>query len=158
MDLFILRHGKAASEPPPGGSDRDRHLTPRGRKDSAEAAAWMAASDLSFDSIGTSPLARARETAEIVAGHLSLTRVLGEWPELSPGGDTAALAARIFRSGESVLVVGHEPMLSTLVSALVSGGSARIVIQKGGLARIGNLRPPGHGELRWLLTRDQMHP
>jgi phosphohistidine phosphatase len=158
MDLFILRHGKAAREPPPGGTDYDRPLTQRGRKDISETAAWMEGSGLSFDSIGTSPLVRARETAEIVAEHLSLVRVLGEWPELSPGGDEAALTGRIFRSGGVVLVVGHEPMLSSLVSALVSGGSARIVLSKGGLARIGDLRPPGHGELRWLLTRDQMRP
>ena len=67
MILYILRHGPAENEPPPGGDDGARRLTARGREKVREAAAGMRALGLKFDAILASPLPRAAETAELVA-------------------------------------------------------------------------------------------
>ncbi|MDD1719438.1 MAG: phosphohistidine phosphatase SixA [Methanoregulaceae archaeon] len=156
MDLFVLRHGRAVREPPRGGSDRDRSLSSRGRGDTERTAGWIRESGLIFDTIGTSPYLRAVETATIIADAIPLRNHLEVWEELAPGGEREDIMDRIYRSGESVLIVGHEPMLSSLVSDLISGGTAQIHLGKGGLARIGNLTMLGRGELIWLLTRDCM--
>jgi phosphohistidine phosphatase len=154
MELFILRHGKASREPPPGGTDDDRTLTSRGRKDIARVAGWMEETGIEPDAIGSSPLLRARETAGIVAGTLHRKAVTGCWDELRPGGDLDALTARILPAGDLVLIVGHEPQLSALAARIISGAGARIRLGKGGLAMIGEIDSAGHGELRWLLTPD----
>src|SRR5208283_3739184 len=66
MKLYVLRHAEA--EPGAGGtSDEARQLTERGKARMAEAARGMRRLGLEFDAILTSPLARARQTAEIVA-------------------------------------------------------------------------------------------
>src|ERR1700678_2627326 len=67
MILYVLRHGSAEDEPPPGGDDGARRLTARGREKVREAAAGMRALGLKFDAILASPLPRAAETAELVA-------------------------------------------------------------------------------------------
>ena len=67
MTLYVLRHGLAEDQPPPGGDDGARRLTARGREKVREAAAGMRALGLKFDAILASPLPRAAETAELVA-------------------------------------------------------------------------------------------
>ena len=80
--------------------------------------------ELSFDLILSSPYLRARRTAEIVAEHLEAGRKLELSDTLTPGGSTRRLVELLNRlqpSPESILLVGHEPYLSGLISLLVSG-------------------------------------
>ncbi|WP_321504180.1 phosphohistidine phosphatase SixA [uncultured Methanoregula sp.] len=160
MDIFILRHGKAETAGK-GMPDGDRHLTVKGREDILAVARWLASQDYLFDVIAASPLVRAQETAAIVADTLGEPAHVVTWQNLVPGGDPDSVCREISGLAEDnlILLVGHEPLLSTLISRIITGEEgAGIIMTKGGLAKIRNFsyaeRPSG--ELHWLLTGKQM--
>jgi phosphohistidine phosphatase len=104
----------------------------------------------------TSPLARARQTAEILS---AVTR----WPharemaELAPGHTPEQVLARLrAQAVESVALVGHEPGLSELVAASVAGAGARLEcdLKKGGVAclEFSSTVRAGRARLAWLMT------
>lgn len=116
---------------------------------------------LTIDHIATSPLARSLETAQIVAKELQKSRLLEVWDELKPEADRADLYRKLreLKEEASVLVVGHEPYLSMLISDLISGSSrCRLTLKKAGMAKveITSLSNRPSGELRWLLTPRQI--
>jgi len=142
MELYVLRHGKAEKKIPAGGSDADRQLTSRGIKDVKKIAGWLRSSGILFDVIGTSPLVRAADTAEIIATDLQNPHRPEVWESLEPGGDPDRLKQDIRASGSEgpILIVGHEPMLSTLIGELIADqGNARVILRKGGLAMISEI-------------------
>ncbi len=160
MDLFVLRHGKAG-QPSDGPDDNKRALTADGKDEMRIVGKWMRQKKFKFDVIVTSPLTRAYETAEIVARSLARKDRLVVWEDLSPGGDLDTICYQVAQFGDdaAVLVVGHEPQLSTLIGRIISGNdSASLILAKGGLAKIRNYsfdkRPSG--DLQWLLTPKQM--
>jgi phosphohistidine phosphatase len=163
MNLFILRHGIAV-EPGTHGfeKDADRPLTPEGERKLLQIAEAMEALDLTFDLILSSPYLRARQTAEIVAEALKARKRLEFSDSLVPGGSTRKLVEllnRLTPPPENVLLVGHEPYLSGLVSLLSSGGATLAVeMKKGGLCKLAT-ESLTHGRcatLEWLLTPKQM--
>jgi phosphohistidine phosphatase len=163
MDLYILRHGIAVEPGTPGyENDADRPLTPEGQRKLGQIADAMVALDLSFDRIISSPYLRARETAEIVAEALMADKKLELSDTLTPGGSFKRLVELLNRlepSPKSVLLVGHEPYLSGLISLLVSGKETfGVVMKKGGLCRLTteSLKHGRCAELQWLLTPKQM--
>ena len=153
MRVYFLRHGKAESRSEWRGDDADRPLTPGGEGEMRREAKALRAMDLALDVIVTSPLARARRTAELVADELGLQERLVEDDRLAHGFDARRLEQVLAAHGpaESVMVVGHEPDLSATVAELIGGGD--IVMKKGGLARVDVTVPvAGGGQLVWLLT------
>ncbi len=160
MDLFILRDGKAGqSSEDPG--DSTRALTREGRSEIRKVARWMKKKKIRFDGIATSPLARAYQTAEIVAKSHNQKDRLEVWDELKPGGDPDTLCYHASQAGKdaTMILVGHEPDLSDLIGRIITGGdTASLVLAKGGLAKIRNFsfdnKPSG--ELQWLLTPGQI--
>jgi phosphohistidine phosphatase len=114
-----------------------------------------------FDVIASSPLTRASETAGIIARALDRKNRLVIWDELAPGGDLDTVCYHAVQSGEdaAILIVGHEPALSTLIGKIISqGGATSVIMAKGGLAKIRNFWFDGQpsGELQWLLTPKQI--
>ncbi len=161
MDLLILRHGEAGSRIPVASKDSERALTATGHRDVEEVAGSLKALKLEIDLIVSSPLTRSLETAQVVAKELDKSKDLEVWDELKPEGDRAALYEHLatLNQESSVLMVGHEPYLSFLVSDLISGNTrSRIVLKKAGMAKvsINSLTPKASGELRWLLTPRQI--
>jgi phosphohistidine phosphatase len=160
MNLFILRHGKAekSSDDIP---DIDRALTRDGKEEVKKVAQWMKRNKIRFDTIATSPLKRARGTAKIVASVLDQKNQLVVWDELAPGGDldTVCYHASGYEEHASVLVIGHEPGLSMLISKITGDtGNGSSGFAKAGLAKIRNFsytRRPS-GDLQWLLTPKNM--
>jgi phosphohistidine phosphatase len=153
MKLYFLRHGKAESRSEWHEDDAGRPLTPAGEEAMRREAEALRALHLALDLIVTSPLARARRTAEIVAGELGLDGRLVEDARLAPGFDVACLEQLLaaHEPAESVMVVGHEPDFSETVAQLIGGGE--IVMKKGGLARVDVTAPVvGGGKLVWLLA------
>lgn len=153
MKVYFLRHGKAESRTEWRGADADRPLTPAGEEAMRREVEALRAMDLALDLIVTSPFARARRTAEIVADGLGLSARLVEDDRLEPGFDVARLEQVLAAHGpaETVMVVGHEPDFSETVAELIGGGD--VAMKKGGLARVDVAAPAaGGGRLHWLLT------
>ncbi len=151
--VYFLRHGKAESRSEWRGGDGERPLTPEGEEAMRREAQALRALDLGLDVIVTSPLVRARRTAEIVADGLGLRGRLEEDERLAHGFDAHRLAQVLaaHESAGTLMVVGHEPDFSATVAELIGGGD--IVMKKGGLARVDVTAPvAGGGELVWLLA------
>jgi phosphohistidine phosphatase len=163
MNLYILRHGIAAEAGTPGqGKDSERPLTPEGKRKLHQIAAAMEALELSFDLILSSPYVRAEQTARIVAERLKPRKKMEFSDTLMPGGGMSNLIREINLlrpPPEEVLLVGHEPYLSELISLLVSGGvGVSVVMKKGGLCKLAaeRLQYGRCATLEWLLTPRQM--
>lgn len=156
MHLYFLRHG-IAEDRQPGLRDYDRKLTPEGIAEMERVGHGMQALGLQFDAILTSPLVRARETAEIAARQLGQEDRLREEPRLASGARFGALQSSLegLRGGSHVLLVGHEPEFSLFVSLLTGGSEVRM--KKASLACLETRAvEPGAGELRWLLEAGQL--
>jgi phosphohistidine phosphatase len=161
VNAYFLRHGEAGKRVPIPSRDFERSLTASGKDEMEKAARSIDKMGLEFDKIITSPLARSRETAEIIAKFQKKSGKVELWDELRPEGNRLDLFRRLSRlkQDEDVLIVGHDPYLSTTIGEIISGGlSTRLVLKKGGLARvdISSFLPKPVGELRWLLTPKQL--
>ena len=130
QQLWLLRHGDAEQD---AASDDERALTGRGREQSAAAGRALAALDLAFDLVLTSPKVRARDTARIAAEALGAEPA--EHEPLRQGFDRDEALALLRGAGDDgrVLVVGHEPDFSQTVHDLTG---ARIDLKKGGIAAV----------------------
>ena len=155
IDLFILRHGEAGNRMTVVEEDSERPLTTEGRIEMQKIAKSLKAVGLQTNQIYTSPLKRARETAEITAKILNIP-TLKEWDELRPDGSKAALYRKLagLEQNSRLILVGHEPYLTSLIGEIIGTASPKVVLKKGGLAkvRITSFTPRVSGELRWLLT------
>jgi phosphohistidine phosphatase len=160
MQIYILRHGRAHSAPPAEPSGADPSLSEEGLKGMEASAREMATLVPGFDIILTSPRKRADETARIVARLLNCTEAVIISPALSPGATPEDLLKEIARYSEMerLLLVGHEPDLGRLASALLGEGGARVEFQRGALARIDvdDAAQPGTGRLLWYLTPEDL--
>jgi phosphohistidine phosphatase len=114
--LFIVRHAEAA----PGDPDALRPLTPAGR-DVACAVGERLAQERP-DIVLSSPLLRARETANLIARAASVEPEADE--RLAPGATAAAVRELVEGRGQTVVVVGHQPDCSEIVLEL-SGREAK---------------------------------
>ncbi len=159
MKIYFLRHGKSVDASLWRAGDDARPLTPEGLDLMRLEGTRMRAMKLAPDAIVTSPLTRARQTADIVAEELGLTSKLEEDERLAHGFDRNALVAVMddHAGAGSIMIVGHEPDFSATISALIGGG--RVQLKKGGLARVDVVERVGDmifGVLVSLLTPAQM--
>ena len=163
MDLHVLRHGLAgvrdSGEYP---NDAERPLTLKGARRMARQVRGMNSIGLSVDVILTSPLTRAFETAEIVHKGLKKAGPLVFCDALAPTGAPSRLLDRIateYTSASDVMIVGHEPYLSSLIAVLVSGDLEPVSrLKKGALCKvhIPALEYGQCGWIEWSLTPKQM--
>ena len=144
--LWLLRHADA--EPHGSREDAKRRLTERGEQQARAAGAALARLDVDFAVVLYSPKVRARQTAELAAEAWDggLQAPLEEHAPLEGGFDARQALDAIAGMDGPVLLVGHEPDLSTVVAALTG---ARIDLKKGGLAVV-RLEGAG-GELAVLM-------
>ena len=163
MNVYFLRHGIAIERGTPGfENDSLRPLTPKGKTQLRNCAAAMNKMGLRPGLILSSPLLRAKQTAEIVAKNLKLKERLKFSDELKPDGGVKNLFRQLSELKpvpENILFVGHEPYLSRLIFLLVSGGeNVAIDFKKGGLCKleVEKLRTGKCATLAWLLTPKQM--
>ena len=164
MELYVIRH--AIAEPLGTGhefSDQKRSLTGEGRSRMREVVKGLKKLGVQLDLILTSPLVRAVETAEILAGSLGINRKeIRQTPALEPGAVVDQLFAEIKNEAgsESIAIVGHQPDLGHLISRIVQidDGVLSVQLKKGGICCI-NVRetvPTLRGDLMWLLTPKQL--
>jgi phosphohistidine phosphatase len=160
MILYILRHG-IAEEAAPGGDDRRRRLTAVGRARMHDAALGLARLEMQLDTLLTSPLPRAAETAAIVATVLRLKQEPRELAALAAGVPAVETlqALRPTQGQAAVMIVGHEPGLSELAALLLTGSTSglHLLLKKGGCIalEVARLAPRG-ATLRWMLAPRQL--
>ena len=132
MKIYFLRHGVAVEPEDWKGNDYDRPLTSDGRERMAAEAKAIRKMDLRINAILTSPLIRAKETADIVAGELNL--VSKEDDRLGGDFDVSTLEDLLkdHIGLKALMLVGHEPSMSSVIGRLI--GVARLDLKKGALA------------------------
>ena len=154
MDVYILRHGKAAPPSLRIPSDHDRPLTDAGRRELSRTGRALRHMGIRPDTLASSPLLRAVQTAEAISRHVGADVEI--WEDLKPETTPDETLDTIRLSGaDSIMVVGHEPHLTALISHMTSGHPIHISLKKGGLACV-RLPVLGRGALRYILTPKQM--
>jgi phosphohistidine phosphatase len=156
--LYFLRHGLADRAEFDGADDDLRPLTDAGKQRLEQQGRFLARMGLKVDVVLTSPLVRARQTAEIVARRLGVEDRLRADKRLDLGFDPerlAAILAELADSERRVMLVGHEPGFSEVIGE-ITGGSM-VVCRKGSLARVDIIdRDELLGLLVWLLPPKAM--
>jgi phosphohistidine phosphatase len=155
MEIFLLRHAIAENIDPAGGSDAERPLSAKGIAKMKKAARGMSRLIEEVDTVFTSPLKRAFETAMITARILKIQDRVRILEPLSPGVSSAALLEALRSHGKfnRIMLIGHNPSLSLFASTLLGIEEQIIDLSKSGLCLVDldSLRSP-KGILRWVLT------
>ena len=127
--LWLLRHAKTVTDPPDGGTDFDRVLAPRGRRD-AKALGECLAPKGTLPGLGraprptvalVSPAARTAATAEFVLSHWATQPVVRMVPDLygAEPNDVLDLLRQLGDDISSAMVVGHNPTAHALSIGLI---------------------------------------
>ncbi len=154
-EIYILRHGIAEPRKE-GRPDEERALTKEGRDKLELVLARARVGKVAPKVVLTSPLVRAKQTAEAAVRALGRKTKLVESEALVPGSSPQAIWDEVRRvAGKGpVLIVGHEPLLGETVSFLLGVDSGVVDLKKGALAYIEvdpkDKRP--RGALEWLIT------
>jgi phosphohistidine phosphatase len=156
MELVFLRHGLAVDQEEWKGNEADRPLTAEGADRTKDVVRGLRTLKVRPDVILSSPLLRARETAEIAKKGLITDAKVELAEELAPAASPDRLIGRLADLADKpvVLCVGHEPHISTTLSAMVSGKmAATFEVKKAGACCIRFTGAPkaGTGTLLWLL-------
>jgi len=145
MQLYFLRHGEADW---PGWTEPDdeRPLTDFGKKEVRQVAKFLDRLNVNPDLIVSSPLPRALQTAEVAAEQLKTK--LRQDEALEPGFGISELSTLLKRHhSKALMLVGHEPDFSSVISALTGGF---IKMSKAGMALVDLDPETEKGRLLWL--------
>jgi phosphohistidine phosphatase len=153
--LYLVRHAIAAERGDKYPDDRARPLTKNGVAKMRRAARGFARIRPEIDVVLTSPLVRARHTAEILVAELARMPRLEQLEALAPGHAPADVADALgaYAGTRGIALVGHEPDLGRLAAWLI-GAMEPLPFRKGGIACIDVAAlPPGRSaQLRWFAT------
>ncbi|MGA2250510.1 phosphohistidine phosphatase SixA [Terracidiphilus sp.] len=152
MILYLMRHANAGLPRPNPSLDARRGLVKDGKEQCVLMARTLSAFKVQIDTVVSSPLKRALQTAQFVATELGHEAKIEINPALAPDGkytDFQAFLAE-YSNTEGVLAVGHNPNLFEFMGKLVTGnGGASLRLRKGAIARIDLNRHPA--QLHWLI-------
>src|SRR3972149_11127022 len=151
MDFYLVRHGEAKPEE----KDPERPLSEQGRDGVRHGARKAAAMGVKAAEILHSGKLRAKQTAEILAEHLALSNGLSQKEGLKPL-DAPGIAKEILeKNPESLMLVGHLPHLSHLVSILLSGDPEKgmVYFETGAMVCLSRTENPENGwTLKWVIS------
>jgi phosphohistidine phosphatase len=155
LELYLIRHGVAAERGEDYPDDSKRPLTSEGIARLRKEAKALSALDVSFDQILSSPLVRARQTADVFAEELKEKPSVALADALTPAGSPAAVIQELGKHMRKarIALVGHEPNMGELAAHLI-GSKVPLPFKKGAIARIDfSVFPPkGKGQLVWFVT------
>lgn len=152
MNLYLMRHANAGLRKPNPQLDKKRGLVKDGKDQCILMARMLSALKAQIDTVASSPLKRASQTAQFVATELGHEAKIIIHPALAPEGSYAAFQDLLaeYSDREGVLIVGHNPNLNQFLGRLVTGnGGASLRLRKGAIARVDLERHPP--QLQWLL-------
>jgi phosphohistidine phosphatase len=154
-ELYIVRHAIAAARGEDWPDDDKRPLTERGVSRFKEEVAGLKKLSVGVDEIFTSPLVRARQTAELLAAGIPGKPSVKVLDALAPGHTPTSVMAQLARAARRrrIALVGHEPGLGELAAHLIGAGRA-LTFKKGGVCRIDveSLSSRRPGSLSWFVT------
>ena len=154
LELYLIRHGVAAERGPEYPDDSKRPLTSSGIAKLKKEAKALAELEIDFDLIISSPLARAKQTAEVFAQVLPSRPSITYSDSLAPAGTPAAVFQELAKHMKKarIALVGHEPNMGELAARLI-GARNPIEFKKGAICQIDfEVFPPkGSGVMRCLL-------
>jgi phosphohistidine phosphatase len=154
MNLYFMRHGSAGVRRPNPLIDVKRPLDKEGLQQCWLMAQFLNAVDVQFDSILSSPLKRAMQTASRVANEIGHDAPVQVTKALSPGATLQEFQKLLQEMAhlENVMVVGHNPNLAQFLSSTVglTGSRPGIRLRKGSLARVDLAQHPP--TLQWLVA------
>lgn len=150
MLILFLRHAEAE---PHREEDAARELTEKGRSQARRAGAFLRLHGLIPDVVLTSPLARARQTAAIIAREVASEMREAAFLRPGMGAELATAELRTWSGAERVLAVGHEPDFSETIGYLLGiKGDAPIKVRKASVIGIEcDLPSRGRGVLQFVV-------
>jgi phosphohistidine phosphatase len=148
VEIYLVQHGKAKSKE----EDPERPLTEEGRGEVASVARHAANMGVKVSKILHSGKLRAKQTAEILAEHLSPEGGVAAGEGLSATDDPERARNMAGAAEQPLMMVGHLPHLSRLTSSLVVGNPENEVVKfrKGGIVCL--TKTEGNWTLSWFLT------
>ena len=153
--LYLVRHAIAAERGEDWPDDDKRPLTERGIARFKEAVSGLEALDAEIDEVFTSPLVRAKQTADLLAAGAKGKPPVKILDALSPGHSPTAVLAQLAKAAKRrrIALVGHEPDLGELAAHLIGAGRA-LPFKKGGICRIDveSLTSRRAAALIWFVT------
>lgn len=152
MRLYLVRHATAKDAAPDG----IRPLNGKGRKETRRCARALKRLKVKGVEIWHSPLLRAAQTATRLAAALGSKRKVYERDSLAPAASADGLAPVLERQEDDLMLVGHQPHLGRLASALLSrsAGADFVDLPKGGAACLE--RGQSGWILRWMIAPDAL--
>jgi phosphohistidine phosphatase len=157
MVLYFLRHGDAVESALL--HDSERPLSELGQQQATGAGRFLALLNAPLDLILCSPLLRARQTGEAVQRELGV-KAMTTSEYLASSANPLQLFTELNNAQkEQILLVGHEPHLSTSISLLIAGDErAHLEMKKSSVACVSISKPivRGAGVLKWIVTSEQM--
>ena len=158
MKIYLIRHSNAVDPGTPGYEDDSlRPLTEKGRDKMKKIAETLKKIGVAPDLIVSSPYVRASQTASILAQVLKYKEDVAYTETLAPMSEPEAVIREISEkfSVDELMLVGHEPNLSSLAGRLMVGNSEIFInLKKGSVCclSIDNLHYDRKAVLEWLIT------
>jgi len=149
MKVYLVRHGEAVSSQ----FYPQRPLSDQGLADIRKVASFIQPLEISVEYIWHSGKLRAEQTAEILAGSISVIKDCSAHNNLRPNGDVTAIADEIEAYDADLMIVGHLPFLANLASLLVSGREfTNVIAFDAGSIICLNRSDPGQWQIEWTIT------
>lgn len=155
IELYLVRHAIAADRGPNYPDDRERPLTSEGIARFKQAVQGLKDLDVGIDLVLTSPLVRAKHTAELLVAGLASKPRVDELDVLAPGGRLPALLEAVSKYAKRyrrIALVGHEPGMGEIAAKFLQARGV-VEFKKGAVCciELDGAMPSGPGVLRWLL-------
>jgi len=149
MFLYLVQHGEAKKEE----EDPSSSLSDKGVEDLKKVASYISGLDLTVEEVLHSGKLRARQTAEILADYLKVTKGVSETVGLAPLDDPGLWAEKLKTKENSLMFVGHLPNLGWLSSLLLCGDKEKNIIafKMGGIVCL-RRDDAGKWSLQWMIT------
>jgi phosphohistidine phosphatase len=152
--LYLVRHAVAAERGDEWPDDSKRPLTERGIARFREGLDGLLEMDVAIDEVFTSPLVRAKQTADLLVAALDPRPSLKTLDALAPGNSPASVMTQLAKAAKRrrIALVGHEPDLGELAAHLI-GAQRPLPFKKGGICRIDleGLSSKRAGSLIWFV-------